>query len=171
MRRLSPTFVRQSDNRHLLHRRMTQEHSFDFDRRNIFSAADDYVFQTIANFNVTIRVDYGSVASMKPAVAHSPLSCVHVVIVAGHHDVAAHHDLARRLTVVRSFLPVLVNDSCLTGSDQLNALSCFDNGEFSGRQTLMLAAWLTNGDERSGFRQTVDMRHGPVELVLQPLDG
>ena len=57
------------DDRHFLHGRMSQKHAFDFDRRNIFAAAYDDIFQSVANFNVTIRVHDRGVAGMKPSAA------------------------------------------------------------------------------------------------------
>src|SRR5258708_30085391 len=69
VRRLAPFFMWEPDDRNLLHSRVSQKHTFDFDRRNIFAAAYDDVFQTVANFNITIRMHDRDVAGMKPSAA------------------------------------------------------------------------------------------------------
>lgn len=69
VRRFAPFFMRESDDRHLLHGRVSQKHTFNFDRRNIFAAAYDDVFQAVTNFNVSIRVHDCSVAGVKPSAA------------------------------------------------------------------------------------------------------
>jgi len=56
VRRLAPAFMRESDDRYFLHGRVSQKHAFNFNRRNVFTAAYDDVFQTVANFDVTIRM-------------------------------------------------------------------------------------------------------------------
>src|SRR4029077_4854781 len=43
VRRLAPALMRQANNRHLLHCGVSQEHTFDLDRGDVFSAADDDV--------------------------------------------------------------------------------------------------------------------------------
>jgi hypothetical protein len=45
VRRLAPALMRQPNDRHLLHCGVSQQNTFDFDRGNVFSAADDDVFQ------------------------------------------------------------------------------------------------------------------------------
>src|SRR5207249_5612810 len=69
VRRLTPAFMREPDDRNLLHGRVSQKHAFNFNRGNVFTAADDDVFQTVANFDVTIRMHDRSVAGMKPSAA------------------------------------------------------------------------------------------------------
>ena len=49
MRRFAPTFMRESDDRNLLHGRVSQKYAFNFDRRNVFPAAYDDIFQTVAS--------------------------------------------------------------------------------------------------------------------------
>src|SRR5947208_11695577 len=67
MRCFAPFFVRESDDRDLLYSGVSQEHAFDFNRRNIFAAAYDDIFQAVTNFNVTIRMHDRDVAGMKPS--------------------------------------------------------------------------------------------------------
>jgi hypothetical protein len=67
--RFAPFFMRESDDRYFLHCRMSQQHAFNFNRRNVFTPTDDDVFQTIANFDVTIGMDGRGVAGMEPSAA------------------------------------------------------------------------------------------------------
>ena len=69
VRRLAPFFMWEPDERHLLHSGVSQKHAFDFHRRNIFAAAYDDVFQTVANFDVTIGMHDRGVTGMKPSAA------------------------------------------------------------------------------------------------------
>ena len=71
MRCFAPFFMRESDDRHLLHRRVSQKHAFDFNGRNVFAATYDDVLHAVANFDVTIRMHDCSVAGMKPSAAQS----------------------------------------------------------------------------------------------------
>jgi hypothetical protein len=61
--------MRQPDDRDLLHRRMSQKHALDFDGGNVLAAADDDVFQAVANLDVAIRMHDRSIARMKPSAA------------------------------------------------------------------------------------------------------
>src|SRR6476659_270574 len=88
VRRLTPFFMWEPDNRNLLHSRVSQKHAFDFDRRNIFAAADDDVLYAVANLDVTIRMHYRGIAGMKPSTAQCLLCRYRVVVIAGHDDVA-----------------------------------------------------------------------------------
>ena len=67
--RFAPFFMWESDDRHFLHGGVSQKHAFNFDRRNVFAAADDDVFQAVANFDVTIRMHDRGVAGVKPSAA------------------------------------------------------------------------------------------------------
>jgi hypothetical protein len=69
VRRLAPFFMWEPDDRNLLHSLVSQKHAFDFDRRNIFAAADDDVLYAVANLDVTIRMHDRGVARMKPSAA------------------------------------------------------------------------------------------------------
>src|SRR6478672_12695376 len=68
--RFAPTFVGQTNDRDLLDGWMTQQHALDFHRRNVFAAADDYIFQTIANLDVAVGMNDGGVTGVKPAATH-----------------------------------------------------------------------------------------------------
>jgi hypothetical protein len=48
LRRLTPALVWQPNDRNFLHRRMPQQNSFNFDSRNVFAAADNYILNSIA---------------------------------------------------------------------------------------------------------------------------
>src|SRR5436190_11667575 len=54
VRRFAPAFMREPDDRNLLHGRVAQKHSLDFDRGDVFPAADDDVFQSVANLDIAI---------------------------------------------------------------------------------------------------------------------
>jgi hypothetical protein len=69
VRRFAPAFVRESDDRNLLHGRVSQKHAFDFDRGNILAATYDDVFQAVANLDVTVRMHDRGIAGMKPSTA------------------------------------------------------------------------------------------------------
>src|SRR6266567_7689089 len=69
VRRLAPALMRQANDRHLLHCGVSQEHTFDFDRGDVFSAADDDVFQAVAYLHIAIRMDDGGIAGAKPSAA------------------------------------------------------------------------------------------------------
>ena len=109
---------------------MAQQNAFDFNGRNILSAADDHIFQAIANFDVAVRMNHGRVAGVKPTVAHCLGSCVHVVVITTHHYVATHHDLAGRFAIMGDLSALIVDHSCLAGSDQLNSLAGLDDCAF-----------------------------------------
>ena len=48
VRRFTPAFVWQANNRHFLHGRVPQENAFDLNGGNVFAAANDDVFQAVA---------------------------------------------------------------------------------------------------------------------------
>src|SRR2546423_13316415 len=116
MRGLAPTFVRQSDDGDLLDGRMTQQDPLDFDRRDILSAADYHIFQTIANFYVAVPVNDRSVAGVKPTITHGLRRGLRVVVVTTHHNIAAHHDFTDRCTVAGNLAALIIHHRCLTGS-------------------------------------------------------
>jgi hypothetical protein len=89
VRRFAPAFIREPDDCDLLHRGVSQKDAFNFDRRNVFTAADDVVLQTVANFDVAIRMHDRSIAGMLPSAVQSPLGRFRIVVVAGHDHVAA----------------------------------------------------------------------------------
>ena len=68
MRRFSPTVVRHPDNRHFLDGRVAQQTTFYFNRRNVLASADDDVLKPVPNLDVTIGMDHGCVAGVKPTV-------------------------------------------------------------------------------------------------------
>ena len=49
VRRLAPAFMRESGDLHCLHGHVSQKHTFDFDRGDVFTATYDDVFQTVAS--------------------------------------------------------------------------------------------------------------------------
>ena len=69
VRRFAPALMRQADDRHFLHGGMTQQHAFDLDRGDVFAAADDDVFQAIANLDIAIRMNDRGIAGVKPSAA------------------------------------------------------------------------------------------------------
>ena len=87
MRCFTPFFMWEPDDRHFLDCRVLQKHTFDLDRRNVFTAAYDDIFQAVANFDVTIRMHDRGVAGVKPSVVQSSLGRFRIVVVAGHDHV------------------------------------------------------------------------------------
>ena len=73
VRRLAPALMRQANNRHLLHCGVSQENTFDFDRGDVFAAADDDVLQAVAYLDITIRMDDRGIAGAKPSAAQGLL--------------------------------------------------------------------------------------------------
>src|SRR5437773_4028669 len=128
MRRFAPTFMRESDDRYLLHGRVSQKHTFHFDRRNVFAAAYDDVFYAVANFDITIGMQDCSVAGMKPSAVKSPLGRLRVVVVAGHDHVAARDDFTLSNAIVRHVVALRVHYAQFTRRNQLHTLARFDRG-------------------------------------------
>src|SRR5881398_2927225 len=94
VRRFAPAFVRQANDRHFLHGRVPQENAFDLNGGDVFAAADDDVFQAVADLDIAIRVYDRGVSTVKPSAVQCTLGRFFVVIVAGHDDVAAGYDFA-----------------------------------------------------------------------------
>jgi hypothetical protein len=95
MWRFAPFFVGQANHRELLHCRMPHQRALDFNRRNVFTTADDDVFQAVSNFKVAIGMHHRRIAAVEPSAAHGLGSAFGVVIVTGHHAVAAKHKRMR----------------------------------------------------------------------------
>ena len=114
VRRLAPAFMRESDDRNLFHRRVSQKHAFDFNRRDVFATAYDNVFQAVANFNVTIRMHDCGIAGMKPSAEQSPFGCFRIVVVAGHDHVAAGDDFTLSNAIVRHIVALSIHDAQFT---------------------------------------------------------
>ena len=106
---------------------MAQQHSFDFDRRNIFAAADDHVLEAVANLDIAVRMHDRGIAAVKPSAAHRVGRCLRVVVIALHHDVAADADLTQRASVMRNLLAGFVEHAQVAGCHQLHALPRFDD--------------------------------------------
>ena len=177
VRRFAPFFMWEPDDRNLLHRRVSQKHAFDFDRRNIFAATDDDVFQAVANFDVTIRMHDRGVAGMKPSAAQSPLGRFRVVVIAGHDHVAARDDFTLSNAIVRHVVALRVHHAQLARCNQLNPLAGFDRGSEvtfgnqrrDGKRSTGggLSCW-KNSKAFSGFAAS---GHREGEEVLQPDTG
>ena len=65
----TPFFVRHADYGGFLNSGMTQEAPLDFDRRDVFAAADDDIFPTVTDLYVAVRMDDCGIGAVKPAVA------------------------------------------------------------------------------------------------------
>src|SRR2546430_6760220 len=74
MRCFAPFFMWEPDNRHFLHGRVSQKHTFNLNGRNVFASTYDDVLQAVANFDVTIGMHDRGVAGMKPSAAQRLLS-------------------------------------------------------------------------------------------------
>ena len=171
MRRFAPIFMREPDDRHFLHGRMSQKHAFNFNRRNIFAAAYDDIFQAIANFNVTIRMHDRRVAGMKPSAAQSLFGRLRIVVITGHDHIAACNDFTLSNTIVRHVIALRVDDAQFARCNQLNTLARFDRGPFADWQWRVFRPRLANGDERRRLRQSVNVRDGPSQIFFKSFDG
>src|SRR5207245_1687440 len=109
--RFAPPLVREPDDRDLLYGRVSQNYTFHFDRRNVFAAAYDDVFQTIANLNIAVRMHDRDIAGVQPAARQSLLGRFRVIVVAGHDHVAAGDDLSLDHPVLRNILALFVDDA------------------------------------------------------------
>ena len=171
MRCFAPFFMWEPDDRNLLHGRVSQKHAFDFDRRNVFAAADDDVFQAVANFDVTIGMHDCGVAGMKPAAAQRLLGRFRIVVVAGHDHVAARDDFTLSNAIVRHVVALRVHHAQLARCNQLNTLARFDRGPFADRKRRMFRPRLANGDERRCLGQSINVRDRPAQIFFESLDG
>src|SRR5213594_4384685 len=142
MRDLTPTLVRPTDNRDLLHCWVAKEHPLDLDGGDVFAAADDDVLEAIADFHVTVGMHHGRIAGMKPAVADNPACGIRIKVIPFHDGVSADHDFPERISVVRDLVSVQVDDAEIAGSRELHALSGLDDGTFLKGEVLMFGAWL-----------------------------
>src|ERR1700730_18525758 len=86
-----------------------QEHTLNLDRRDILSPTDDHVLQTIADFDITIRMDDRSVASMKPAPLKGTRRSFGVVVIALHDDIAACHNFTECRPIVRDLVALFID--------------------------------------------------------------
>ncbi len=120
-------FVRQTDDSGFLDGGMTQQHSCDFDGGDVFTAADD-VLPEVADFDVAIGMDDGSIATVKLTVADGFLRRGNVVIVAAHHGVAANDELAHGCVVFRDFVVFVIDDADLGIGEVLDAMARLDHG-------------------------------------------
>ena len=157
VRRLAPALMRQPNDRHLLHCGVSQEHTFDFDRGDVFSAADDDVFQAVAYLDITIRMDDRGIAGAKPSAAQCTLGRFWIVIVAGHDDVAARYDFALGNSVARHVVVFLVNHPQLARGDQLDALPGFDRRSLTNREGRVFRPLFADGDERRRLGESVNV--------------
>ena len=134
MRRLAPVFVRQSDDRDLLHGGMSQQDAFHFHRRNVFAAADNNILDPVANLRVAIGTDDGRIAGMEPAVAQRFGGRLGIGVIAFHDHVPAHDDFPDRRTIMRHVAAFVVNHPQFARSKQLDSLAGLDHRTLSARQ-------------------------------------
>src|ERR1700683_5723831 len=92
---------------------MCEELLFDFERRNIFSSADDDVRHTIDYDDISILVPGGHVAGMKPPASHGFGGRFGLLPVAFHDVVSARDYFADGSSVARHVAPIGVNHSKL----------------------------------------------------------
>src|SRR5258706_9787720 len=122
--------MRKPHNRYSLHCRMTQQPSFNFYRRDFFAATNDHVLQTIANFDVTVVMNDGRIAGMKPAIAHRLGRGFRIVVIAVHYYIAAHHDLAHGDAVASDWRAGFVDNGGPARNNQPDTLTCFYHPPF-----------------------------------------
>src|SRR6185295_3431546 len=138
---------------------------------DILAAANDDIFQAVANLDVTVGMNYGGIAGMKPTFAHGLRGGRRVLVVTSHYHVTAHDNFPNGLAVARDLLALIVVDSRLSGSDQLDALPRLDDCAFAVRKLFVLGAQLANGDEWSSLGQSINLRDLPAKFPFQPFDG
>src|ERR1051325_2599761 len=102
---------------------MPEQDAFDFGRRDLLAAADDNIFQSIADLDVTVGMNRGGVAGMKPAVVHRQLGSVRVLVVPFHHYVPADHDFTNRLTIFDYVVALFIDDTQLPRGQQFDSLT------------------------------------------------
>src|SRR6266496_742094 len=171
VRRFTPAFVWQANNRHFLHGRVPQENAFDLNGGDVFAAANDDVFQAVADLDIAIGMYDRGVSSMKPAAVQCTLSRFFVVIVAGHDHVAAGYDFALGDSIAWHLAAVGANHAQFSRRNQLDALTSFDRRSLTNRKRFVLRPMLANGDKRGCLGQAVNMCNYPAELFFQSLDG
>src|SRR4029077_436412 len=96
---------------------MSKERFFDFQRRNIFATANDNLFLAIDHENVTVFINRGHIAGVKPSAAHGFGGGLWLAPIALHDHVAAGHDFANAFAVVGHVLVVWVDDAKLDSGD------------------------------------------------------
>ena len=150
---------------------MPQEHAFDFDRGDVFAAADDDVLEAVADFEVAVRMHDGGVAAVEPAVANGLGGVLRIAVVARHHDVAANDDFAEGLAVAGDVASEVIDDPEVAGGDEFDALAGFDGGTGGGVEVCVFGARFADGDERRDFGEPVNLGDLPAEFALDALDG
>src|SRR5207237_431883 len=123
-------------------------------------------FHAVANFNVSVGMNDGAIADVKPSVAYDLRRGFGVSIVAFHDNIATNHDLAHRFTIVGNFDTFCVNDFQLPGCDQFHTLSGFDRGAVLKIQVLVFGPPFTNRDEGRGLRCAVHVSDLPTQLLF-----
>ena len=119
---LAPFFVRDGDDRHLLHVRVPVDGVLHLDGRDVLAAADDDVLLAVAKLGVAVRVHDRQVAAVEPAAAEGFGGNLGLLVVAEHDVVAAHHHLAQGLGVGGHVAHVVVHHAHLAGGDVRHAL-------------------------------------------------
>src|SRR2546427_586796 len=103
--------MRHTHHRYFRHGGMSVKCQLNFVGRNIFAASNDDVAQTVVQFDVTVRVDHGQVAAVKPAAPEILGRGFRLFVVALHHDGAAHDHFPDGLTIGPDIAQILVHDA------------------------------------------------------------
>src|SRR5437879_13684466 len=96
IRRLAPFFVRQADDRDLLHSRVAQQNPFHLEAGDVLAAADDHVLDAVADLDVAIRVETRRIAGMYPPVTDDSLRLLRIFVVPLHARIAARDHRTHR---------------------------------------------------------------------------
>src|SRR5215471_20185871 len=91
----TPQVVRYSNDSYLLHRRMLLENFFDLARINVGSAADDHIFLSIENEEVSTGVHKPNVTRVEPSIPEGVRCRLGLAPVAAHHGWTTHHHFAQ----------------------------------------------------------------------------
>ena len=90
---------------------MRCQNFLDVERRNIFSAAHDDVFLAVDDADVSVLLDHGHVAGVKPAAPQGFRSGFGLAPVASHDAVTAGDDFSHGDAVARDIVVCVIDDA------------------------------------------------------------
>src|SRR5215469_10589699 len=105
---------------------MLEQNSFDLHRGDVLPTTDDYILESVADFDVAIGMDHCGISGMHPAAVEGFRRSLWILEVAVHNDIASSHDLAQSLPVVGHLASRGVHDTQLSRGNQLDPLAGFD---------------------------------------------
>ncbi len=115
---------------------MREDGFFEFERGNIFAAADDDVFLAIDDQHVAVFVERGHVSGVEPAAAQGFGGSFGLAPVAFHDAVTARDDFADGLPVVRHVVVVRIHDAHLHAGNRVAGHGLADMKRCSPSQSM-----------------------------------